>query len=154
MTKLFEQAAVTYVDNATFRLAFGKAGAPTVNMTVSDFVTMLDAITPWQYPALNPGYTSDANNPVKYRRNIWGQLEIVGAFTSSGTAINGILFTLPSGYRPEGTGRILSLPFVDISGNLVSASILSDDGVVYTASFGGQWEPAGAYYISSIIPLT
>ena len=57
--------------------------------------------TDWIQPTLDESMTQDVTNPIKYRKNALGQLEIKGQCT--GSLVDGTLFTLNAGYRPAST---------------------------------------------------
>lgn len=100
MAKLFDQTLGVPDDSQ--RLAFGTPDAATGNITIANFKKnfIVDA-DGWVTPTLNTGYTSDAGNPLKYRINKLGHIEMKGLFTVTGSPANDIVFTLPGGSRPS-----------------------------------------------------
>lgn len=56
--------------------------------------------TAWQQITIGNGWQVDPNNPIRYRLNDIGNLEIIGRFKVVGENASSTLFTLPSGFRP------------------------------------------------------
>lgn len=103
---LFQQAQTATLGDEEIRIAFGKIGTPTINMTVADFLTWINNRNQWIYPTLLNGWANFSGNPslppIRYRKNLLGQLEIHGAADCS-YATSSIMFVLQEGYIPVDT---------------------------------------------------
>lgn len=112
----------------------------------TEFFSAGGEIGGWIQPSLNVNFTNVSGREVEYRKNYLGEIEIRGAFTAS--AATGIIFTLPSEYRPPYT-VIGTYTTYDFDG--VKTIIVDSDGNVSSgASTGNDYDTSNSNIIVNI----
>lgn len=90
----------------------------------------------WIYPTLINGAAADANNPIRYRKNILGKVEFDGKIT---TSTGNSAFSMLSGYRRL-SGREAKIPITSTTSSTGTFILLADQ--VYIT--------VGTYYLSGV----
>ncbi len=106
----------------------------------------------WIYPQLLQGFTNDPDNPVRYRKNLLGQLEIMGQFEWDGITDDPV-FILPAGYRPEKPMQVLH---TSNYGSAPRAFLITTDGRIEKHQGGESWysnNNGAKNYINLIVNL-
>jgi hypothetical protein len=86
----------------------------------------------WIEPALNAGYTNVSGDPVKWRFNAIGNMEITGSFTADSPA-GSTLFSLPLGYAPP-KPRYFSF-FDSVGDNIWHKVLVSTSGALILSDY-------------------
>lgn len=149
--KLFNQPINTVPSTVdqTKRIAIGKSGSPTENVTPLVLGQVISAATTWIEPTLNSGHTRAPASPIRYRINALGQLEIAGVFFS-GTSHDSIAFTIPIVPTIWAYGAMYLL-FTN-GGPTQAHCLINAAGEVYTASASSNWSNGSTNEFAVVIP--
>jgi hypothetical protein len=134
----------------TKRISFGASGVITENMTLTNFVIwIISKLTnAWIIPVLTDAtYTMLPGNPLRYRKNMFGQLEIKGGFTST-MAGSRIATNLPAGYRPPTT---ISLTYSKSIAH--DSCLINTGGDLYVSGSQNDWDTGNDNQFNLIINL-
>lgn len=137
--RLFEQTENNN-PNGNMRLALGMAATPEINITLTNFTTLLNNLissldswhevaseyaTGWEGGAAAPSY--DTN--LKYKKIGLGKIQLIGSCRQVSGSSN-LILTLPVGYRPDAkieipTGAGTSL-YIDTLGGVYSDGVTTE----------------------------